>query len=581
MIKHLKLGSQTEPDTLVRLLIGYRWVSLVPPLIWSCLDPAAIPWAALLITTGLTLFLTLSAKTITRLPLPWLGVDLVTAVVIVWFTGASQSPYYLYSLTPILTAALFFQIQGGLITAAVYSGLYLIACATPQPVNLLINSYQIISQLLGFFLIGPIFGHLAQLLQDLQKARNELGQKKNELAKRNRDLRLVRELSLVMQSSVDPAVLQESILRGMVNDLGYQRVMIGLYDQEPDSLSSWITVTADDDEETRQLAHTTTVSLVGDTGPLARALKGKLVVEVIDGEAPTATTLFNEIVVTGPHYMVLPLSLRGQPIGVIIIDRLSSEQRLAQVDRVSLDTLATHTGVALGSMRLCIDHAQQAAITEERNRIAIDLHDNVSQILYGLAYGLEACAQMLPGQPDIREVLNQLLSNVTNAQSLLRQTIFDIRTETVTSETFAAGLHRQLHAVCPNSTTVLRIDLPGDFDQLDSMLRDNLYQIAREALANAAKHAQAAHIVVKLHFIESGELELRISDDGEGFSLQDVPSNQHLGLNGIAERTTSLNGKLNIHSTFGEGTLVTIKVPTTINTQKDELTIREEAGNYV
>jgi signal transduction histidine kinase len=563
MFKTSEYDTHSEERFIFNLLLGYRWASLILPLAWLIIAPTGIALFAFLATAGLSLYLTPFAGRAGQAAehqLRLSGFDLVVAAVVVWLTGAAQSPYYLYSLAPILTAAFFFHIRGGLIAAVVYSGLYLVACAIPRPANAVPEVNNIVGQMLSFFLIGGIFGYASHMIERLHRTRREMAQKNNELVKRNRDLRLVRELSLVMQSSIDPAALQESISRGIVNDLGYQRVIIGLYDEGPDMLSSWITITANEDQKPRQLAHTATVSLVGDTGPLARALKGKLVVEVVDGEAPAFALLSNNALVTGSHYIVLPLSLRGQPIGVIIVDQLPSEQRLPQVDRISLENLATHAGVALGSMRLCIDHAQQTAITEERNRIAIDLHDNVSQILYGLAYGLEACAQMLPEQSDIRNILNQLHNNVSEAQSFLRQTIFDIRTEAVTSERFVAGLHRQLRTICPQSTVTLRIDLPGDFDQLESTLRENLYQIAHEALSNAAKHAQATHIVVKLHFIEPHEIELRISDDGEGFDPQ-IIEGQHLGLTSIAERTNSFNGELSIYSTFGEGTSLTIKAP--------------------
>ncbi len=84
------------------------------------------------------------------------------------------------------------------------------------------------------------------------------------------------------------------------------------------------------------------------------------------------------------------MSLREHSIGVILVDRLPAGQPLSPTDRLSLEHLAAHAGVALGSVRLCIYRAQREAITEERNRIASELHDSISQILYGLAYNLEA-----------------------------------------------------------------------------------------------------------------------------------------------------------------------------------------------
>jgi signal transduction histidine kinase len=577
--RFLDFAANSEQQGTFRLLIAYRWLSLLLPLVWLLLTPSVPAGVAFALAVLLTLGLTVGTRTSARLLLdqPWLfAVDIVITALIVWLTATARSPYYFYSLAPILAAALFFQIRGGLTAAAGYGLLFLLACALPQPGGAITDPVLIVGQFLSFFLVGTIFGYPSRLLVRLQQTYQELSRKNSELTNRNRDLNLVRELSLVMQSSIDPTALQESILRGLVRDLDYQRATIGLYDELIDSLTSWLTVVKNSDSSgAHQLAHAEFVSLSGDSGPLARSVKGKLVVEVMDGEPPTNKPVANSRLVTGPHYVVLPLSLRGRAIGVIIVDQLPAQQRLSPGDRASLDSLATHAGVALGSIHLCIDRAQQVAIVEERNRIAADLHDNVSQTLYGLAYGLDASIQMLPAGSEVRPVLVQLHQNVTQAQSLLRQTIFNIRAEDVTSEIFVAGLHRRLRSLCPNCTVSLRIDLPGDFDHWSPELRDTLYQVAREALANAARHAQATHIVVVVDHSDQAEIELRISDDGEGFDPGQVDQSQHLGLQSIEARINSLNGTFNIYSTLSEGTLVTAKVPLQID-QPDYLSLEPE-----
>ncbi|MCG3207506.1 MAG: hypothetical protein FOGNACKC_01106 [Anaerolineae bacterium] len=557
--------ADTQQTVTFRLLVGYRWISLLLPLIWlfSPRQPAAaaIEWAALVIAASLTLYLTVTTATTNRLLLRFpalLGLDLLVSLLLVGFTGLERSPYYLYSLAPILAAAFFFRVRGGVLAATVYSGLYLLTLLLPHPGP--IDVMAAIGQIISFFLIGAIFGYPAHLLQQLEQTHFELARKNIELTQRNRDLNLVRELSLVMQSSIDPAELQESILRGLVHELGYPRAVIGLYDEALDAVSSWITLDAATTDAAAKMSHVDLVSLKNEAGPLARAIKGKLVVEISSGEPPTAVEPVNRRLVTAAHYIILPLSLRGITIGVIVVDGLPADQRLSQVDRLSLDNLATHAGVALGSMRLCIDRAQQTAITEERNRIAADLHDNVSQILYGLAYGLQACSQIMPGSHQLQSVLGKLHHSVTEAQALIRQAIFSIRSDEITSDTFVGGLHRRLRLLCPDSTTALRIDLPGNFDGWPAPVRSGLFQIAQEALANAAKHARARHIVVKL-IDGQNEVEMRISDDGDGFDPAAVDQTGHLGLSGMAERASLLNGTFEVISTFGEGTLLVARIP--------------------
>jgi signal transduction histidine kinase len=284
--------------------------------------------------------------------------------------------------------------------------------------------------------------------------------------------------------------------------------------------------------------------------------------------------------VTGPHYLVLPLSLRGQALGVILVDGLPPGQRLSAAERLSLDHLATHAGVALGTVQLCIDRAQRLAISEERQRIAADLHDNVSQVLYGLGYSLEAVIQLLAHEPELQRLLTQLYTTVTEAQGRLRKTIFQTRADEITAEAFVGGLHYYLRTIspaavvsslaqfpelgkrspAPGESLNLRIDLPGDFDQWAELTRRQLYRITQEALANTIKYAHARQMIIKLSRSDQ-QIELRISDDGDGFDLAKINPSQHLGLQTMAERVESLGGIFEINSAFGEGTLIIATVP--------------------
>jgi signal transduction histidine kinase len=512
-----------------------------------------------------------------------LGLDLLISALLVGYTGLEHSPYYLYSLAPILAAAFFFRIRGGLLAAAGYSLFYLAALwLIPPSLASPFSLPEMIGELISFFLIGAIFGYPSLLVQRLRQAHADLAVKNEELSTRNRDLHLLQELSLVMQSSADPAELQEAIARGLVQEMGYRRAIIGLYDSERDLLTSWIA--SEDSSRSNglkaQLAHTTLIPLNQDQGPLSRALKGKLALEITDGEAPTTTSTGNSQLTTEAHYLVLPLSLRGQPLGVILVDDLPPRQRLSAAERLSLDHLATHAGVALGTVQLCIDRAQRLAVIEERQRIAADLHDNVSQVLYGLGYSLEAAIQLLAHEPQLQQVLAQLHTTVTEAQGRVRKTIFETKPDEITAEAFVGGLHYTLRTISPaavspspakspepgrlsphqGETLDLRIDLPGDFDQWAELIRRQLYRVAQEALANTLKHAHARQMIVKLSRNEQ-QIELRLSDDGDGFDLAKINPSQHLGLQTMAGRIESLGGSFEIDSAFGEGTLLIATVP--------------------
>lgn len=559
-----------EQQLTFRLLVSYRWVSLLPPLIWLFIfaTPVDLPGMAgvLVIAAGLTLGLTLTATSLNRrlVQHSWLlGFDLLVSAGFVWSTGLEQSPYYLYSLAPILAASFFFGIRGGVTAAAVYSLFYGLALLFNALSSAPLNLPGVLIQLISFFLIGAIFGYPTHLLQHLYQAHIELTAKNQELSERNRDLDLLRELSLVMQSSVDPAELQEVILQGLIEKMGYQRAVIGLYDETSDTLSAWLVLENNPSltsQSSPPLAHTDVIVLKQTPGPLAHALKGKLTLELVDGQAPTGDPALDRRLIAGSHYLILPLSLRDHLVGVILIDHLPPGLRLSPAERHPLNHLAMHAGVALGSVRLCINRTRDAAAADERRRMATDLHDQVSQALYGLAYGLEAATQLLPHEPKMQQVLTNLHQTAADAQSQLRQIIFDSKPEEITADAFVAGLHRILRALSPLKTIALRLDLPGDFDRWQATIRRHLYRVTQEALANTAKHANARQLIVKLSH-DTEEIELRIADDGEGFDPAKVDRSQHLGLQSMAERIRSLNGTFELNSAFGEGTLIIIRVP--------------------
>ncbi|MEW5960294.1 MAG: GAF domain-containing sensor histidine kinase, partial [Chloroflexota bacterium] len=559
-----------EQNLTFRLLVGYRWISLLPPLIWLTIPApgsvSATGWRLLALVVGLTLSLTLAARPINRLLLRQPGLlvlDLLFSAGLIWYTDAERSPYYLYSLAPLLAAAFFFRIRGGLLAAAVYASFYLlVVLLVPRAPGLPLNIPAAVGQIISFFLIGAIFGYPAVLLQRLRHTYTELALKNAELSQRNRDLNLLHKLSLAMQSSVDPAELQEYILRGLVQEMGYPRAVIGLYDEQCRTLTGWLTLAEPSPSAgLPRIAHTDLISLDEDDGPLARALKVEQAVEVLDGAAPTGSPHLNDRLEVGPHYLVLPMSLREHPIGVILIDGLAANQPLSPTDRLSLDHLAAHAGVALGSVRLCIYRAQREAITEERNRIAAGLHDSISQILYGLAYGLEACMQLLPHEAKhAQSALTKLYPLVMDAQAQMRHAIFEMWSDEIAADTFVAGLHRHLRAIHPTQTITLKIELPGDFDRWEAAARSQLYRVAQEALTNAAKHAAPHQVIVTLAR-NNQHLELRIEDDGRGFNPAEVDGAQHLGIQSMAERIKGLGGDFDICSESGKGTIVTARIP--------------------
>ena len=579
-------------DQTVLLLLFIRWVSLVPVVLAIRLpqtDPtiALHSSRALLLAVLVNILLTIFGSKVNEIIRKrgiLLVLDLLFSGLLVWYTGAEASPFYLYSLTPIFGAAFFFQIRGGMWAASLYTLIYLlIVFIIPRHHLFELDLMLVSTQIVGFFVIALMVGYMSVLLDDLRRTRRRLEKSNTELARRNRDLNLIQELTLLLQSSVDPAELQAQILRGLVHDMGYRRATIGLYEEDSNILTGWLTLEKIPTTITpRQLSHAMKLSLNGDSGPISRAIRWDKPVEVFDGALAAEDAPLARRLVTGKHYLVLPLTLRQNPLGVIIIDQLPVQRPLPEVERESLERLAVHAGVALGSVRLCINRAQQQAVLAERNRIAAELHDSISQVLYGLAYGLDACVQLLPEHPEtVRRELSRLQPVVAGAQALMRKAIFAMNSVEVTSESFSSRLHRHLNVVCPSHCMVLRIELPGEFDGWDAQIREQIYRVVQEAMTNAARHADPQRILITV-MAKDDYIGVRVEDDGRGFDPALVDGDAHLGIQSMTERVRRLGGDLHIESHPDQGTVVmaTIPAPRQQQMSKPEPIFLYEGSNW-
>jgi signal transduction histidine kinase len=201
----------------------------------------------------------------------------------------------------------------------------------------------------------------------------------------------------------------------------------------------------------------------------------------------------------------------------------------------------------------------KVAALEERQKLARELHDSVSQALYGIALGARtAQAQMKLEPAKLDEPLDYILSLAEAGLSEMRALIFELRPESLQNEGLLAALTKQADAIQARH----KISVMTDFDQepdisLDA--KEALYRIAQEAMQNIAKHAHATHIELVLkEDIQS--LILEICDNGKGFDInRDFPG--HLGLKSMPERAAQIGGEFHIYSELGVGTTINVKIP--------------------
>ncbi len=214
----------------------------------------------------------------------------------------------------------------------------------------------------------------------------------------------------------------------------------------------------------------------------------------------------------------------------------------------------------VAELRLLRGQAEQAAVLEERQRLSRELHDSVTQALYGISLYAEAAARALSGG-DVEPALGSLREIRATTQEALgemRLLLFELRPLLLQEHGLAAALRARLQAVEARAGLVAEFDCQGE-ERLAPEKEQELYRLAQEALNNVLKHAHAARISLRLAIV-NGHATLQVADDGVGFepSLQAAHG---LGLRGMRERAERLGGTLRIESSPGAGTRLQVEVP--------------------
>jgi len=257
--------------------------------------------------------------------------------------------------------------------------------------------------------------------------------------------------------------------------------------------------------------------------------------------------------------LAVPLKTQSGIIGVLNVE---SDQLDAfdESDKVLLESLASQAAVAIENARL-YQQARRLAVVEERQRLARELHDSVTQALYGTTLYAEAAArQLATGQTDLAsDHLHELRDTAQEALREMRLLIFELRPSVLESDGLVNALRGRLEAVEERAGLEIEFHVSGE-TVLPTAVEEGLYRIAQEALNNALKHACARRVSVSLNWVE-GAVVLEVVDDGCGFDPATAIPAGGLGLDGIIERAAQMGGKLVLDSAPGEGTSVRVEVP--------------------
>jgi signal transduction histidine kinase len=260
-------------------------------------------------------------------------------------------------------------------------------------------------------------------------------------------------------------------------------------------------------------------------------------------------------------FLGVPIVSNGCVIGAVYVTEKGGPPgaEFDEEDQRLIETLAAHAAIAIEKASL-YERSRELTIVEERKRLARELHDSVTQSLFGISLTAEAAAALVEGDPArAKAELDHLQELARTAMDEMRSLIFELRPAELEAEGLAPALRKHVDVLRRVYGRVIELDVDGE-RRLPAELERGLLRIAQEALANALRHSGAEHVALQMRSQDS-RLRLTIADDGSGFDPDETEaSSRHLGLVSMRERAEAIGGRLTIDSKPGEGTRVRVEV---------------------
>jgi len=256
----------------------------------------------------------------------------------------------------------------------------------------------------------------------------------------------------------------------------------------------------------------------------------------------------------------IPIRAPSGPIGALSV--LSQATGAFSVEQMALlRTIADEMGAAVAAEALRAS-AEGARIAQERQRLARDLHDAVTQSIYSLTLFAEAARDMgQAGRIDrTLDYLERIGRTAHQALKEMRLLIYQLRPSALQSAGLVNALQQRLDAVEKRAGMRTRLVADGYAAELPPAVADSLYRIAQEILNNVLKHAEATQVTVELTS-DGAWAELLVRDDGRGFEPEVAFESGGMGLANMRQRVEEMGGALTIRAAPGQGAELTVRVP--------------------
>lgn len=370
------------------------------------------------------------------------------------------------------------------------------------------------------------------------------------LQKANNEISALYHVASVTSASLDLDTILESSLECVLETMKSEMGLIHLWDNQ--------------DEELRLAAHhgiSSDLMMKMERVSLGKGLTGW----VFKHGKPIMTSNL-QVGFAGSHaicsdldnaFLGVPMRAKGKVVGVFSI--LAQSKRVFGSDEVALlGSIADQVGIAVENARL-YQQAEHLAILEERQRLAQDLHDSVTQSLYSLTLLAEASRRLLKSGnlEQAEDYLTRLGETALDSLKEMRLLVYNLRSP-ILEDGLVVALQQRLAAVERRAGVKANL-IASDIPKLPATTEESLYRIAQEALNNAIKHARADSVIIRI-LSEKNHIKMEIEDNGIGFDPAAVDTHQGMGLANMNERVKRLGGSLDIISSANNGTRISVIV---------------------
>jgi signal transduction histidine kinase len=258
------------------------------------------------------------------------------------------------------------------------------------------------------------------------------------------------------------------------------------------------------------------------------------------------------------RFLGVPLLVGGRVKGFVSIRHV--DRAPYRPEEIELTQALAHQVMLALQLNQFAAQAQRAAVLEERNRMARDIHDTLAQGFTGVIIQLEAAedAISLGSRKEGDDHLHRAGELARRSLSEARRSVHALRPQVLQKHNFWDALKGIIKNTTVGTALHTTFAAQGNLPDLPQTWQENLLRIGEEALTNTLKYARARNFETRVIYREK-ELRLELRDDGDGFQVND--SHDGFGLTGMRERAEQMGGLLSIESLRGKGTNVTLVVP--------------------